>query len=133
MDLFSSVTPGILREIADELIQMGCKIVVIKMGDVGLYLKSGKVNAEYSVLSEEWSEREMYTPCYKVETIGTTGAGDTTIAGFLTGLLKAYKPDEVLSSAAATGACCVEQPDAYSGIMTWQEMRKRITIGWEKK
>ena len=62
--------------------------------------------------------------------MGTTGAGDATIAGFLTALLRDVPPERALAIAAAVGACNVEAADAVSGVRSWEETLARIDAGW---
>ena len=64
---------------------------------------------------------------FKVPEVGgTTGSGDATIAGFLASVSKGLGPEEALTMAVAVGACCVEAPDATSGIRPWSETQKRV-------
>ena len=79
-----------------------------------------------------WSGRELWAPCFEVTVNGTVGAGDATIAGFLAGLLKGETIERSLTSAVAVGACCVETPDATSGIRAWEATQERIASGWER-
>ena len=69
----------------------------------------------------------------EVEVVGATGSGDCAIAGFLAGLLKGQRPEEALTSAAAVGACNVEQADAVSGVPSWEEVQARIRPGWKRR
>src|SRR5690606_21789289 len=73
---------------------------------------------------------ELYIPCYEVYVEGTTGAGDCTIAGFLSGLLRQLSPKETMKSAVGVGACNVQKPDAISGIVSWEKMRHHIDHDW---
>ena len=58
----------------------------------------------------------MFTPVFSVPKVaGTTGAGDSTIAGFLASVFKGLEPSEALTMAVAVGGCCVEAPDADLG------------------
>ena len=59
-----------------------------------------------------------------------TGAGDTSIAAFLTGVLRGYGPADCAALAAAEGACCVTAYDALSGIRPIEELMDRIRAGW---
>jgi sugar/nucleoside kinase (ribokinase family) len=63
---------------------------------------------------------------------GTTGAGDATIAGFLASIARGLAAEEALTMAVAVGACCVEQPDAVSGIRAWDETVERLRAGWRR-
>jgi sugar/nucleoside kinase (ribokinase family) len=73
----------------------------------------------------------LWTACFKVDVIGTTGAGDATIAGFLSALLRGLDPQETLITAVGVGACNVEAADALSGLRSWDETQARIQAGWE--
>src|SRR5947209_18438266 len=130
--------PEIFSELGQTLLDMGAKIVGLKIGDHGLYLRtmSAAVLAEMGrcqlkdVVS--WSNRELWAPCFATQVIGTTGSGDTTIAGFLMGLLRGMTPEETLQAACAVGACNVEAVDALSGIRSWPETTERISAGWPR-
>src|SRR5690606_460223 len=81
---------------------------------------------------EQWLDRELLTPCFEVDVVGTTGAGDCMIAGFLTGILKGHTPEEVMLGAVAVGAFNVEVADATSGVPTWENVQCRINNGWDR-
>lgn len=55
------------------LLQMGVKIVAVKLGDKGCYVTDGK--------------DKKTIPAFKVQAVDTTGAGDAFNAGFLYGLI----------------------------------------------
>jgi sugar/nucleoside kinase (ribokinase family) len=132
------VTPALLQDISTELLEMGVKIVVIKLGSKGLYLHTGpesvikNMGRAYSVDCKSWSDRELWAPCFKVEVVGTTGSGDTTIAGFLSALLRHNTPEQAISMAVAVGACNVETPDALSGLRSWEDTLARVDAGWDR-
>lgn len=125
--------------LGQELVQLGAKIVLIKMGDQGVYLKTsgGWSSLDFGRAKpqpfEEWQNREIRGACYQVNVIGTTGAGDATIAGFLTAFLKGFSPVDTVNSALAVGASNVEAEDALSGILGWEETLSRIQSGWRRK
>jgi sugar/nucleoside kinase (ribokinase family) len=130
--------PAIFSELGQALLDMGAKIVGLKVGDRGMYLRT----ANAAVLATmgrcqvedvaSWSNRELWAPCFATEVVGTTGSGDATIAGFLMGLLRGMAPEETLQAACAVGACNVEAVDALSGIRSWHETAERITAGWPR-
>ena len=62
------------KEIADKFLEMGCKIVAVKLGEDGCYIAD--------------KEGGSYVEGYKVNPIDTVGAGDGFAAGFLSGILK---------------------------------------------
>src|SRR5215472_3274664 len=128
--------PSMIEELGQELLDMGAKIVGLKIGERGLYLRTASATA----LSQmgrcqvadvaAWSDRELWAPCFAVQVAGTTGSGDATIAGFLLGLLRGMAPEATLTAACAVGACSVEAVDALSGIRSWPETAGRIAAGW---
>jgi sugar/nucleoside kinase (ribokinase family) len=79
-----------------------------------------------------WANVEYWAPCFRVRVIGTTGAGDATIAGFLAALLRGLTPSETITAAVAIGACNVEAADALSGLRSWDETIRRVRAGWER-
>jgi sugar/nucleoside kinase (ribokinase family) len=132
------VTPELLHDISDELIALGTKIVLIKLGARGAYLRTANVHAidqlGRAAPSDRalWADRELWAPCFKVDVIGTTGSGDATIAGFLTALLRDVSPETAMTMAVAVGACNVEAADALSGVRSWADTTRRIAQGWAR-
>lgn len=130
----------LLRQLAGELIGMGAALVGIKLGDNGLYLRTTgdrdrirKMGRCAPTDPEKWVGRELLAPCFTVKVEGTTGAGDSTIAGFLAGLAFGLAPENVMTSAVAVGAFNVEKPDATSGIPSWKEVQDRVSSGWQTR
>jgi sugar/nucleoside kinase (ribokinase family) len=137
-EILGRLTPQLLEDLSGELMDLGVKIVVIKMGDRGVYLRTASAEALASmgrarpVPAEAWALRERWIPCFKVGVVGTTGSGDSTIAGFLAGLLRRVPVEEALTMAVAVGACNVEAADSLGGLRTWEETRERVRAGWEQ-
>ena len=64
--------------------------------------------------------------------VSGTGAGDTTIAAFLTAIIQGYPFEKCRKLAAATGACCVAAADALGGLKTFKELEQKIEMGWKR-
>lgn len=133
------VTPAVLADVSSTLLQWGAKIVCLKLGDQGLYLRTADssrfdgAEAGGPADAAAWGGRELWAPCFQARhVVGTTGSGDCTIAGFLAGLLKGLAPAETLTGAVAVGASNVEAADAVSGIAPWERVQQRIADGWER-
>jgi sugar/nucleoside kinase (ribokinase family) len=132
------ITPDLVSEMGQALLDMGAKIVGIKMGHRGLYLcTAGSERLEEMGRAQptnlvQWANRELWTPCFSTQVVGTTGSGDATIAGFLMGLLRGMMPVATLSAACAVGACSVEAADALSGIRSWPATMERIAADWPR-
>ena len=134
-----SITPALASRIADDLLAMGVKILMLKAGHLGLYLRT----ADETRLADlgracpadlaRWAKREVWSPIFKVNVVGTTGSGDATIAGFLAAFLRDLLPTETATMASAVGACNVEAADAVSGIRSWEETTARVKAGWPRQ
>lgn len=136
--ILEAVTPELLSDLACELIDMGVKIVVIKLGSRGLYLRTAGENAigllgrAAPVDQSGWAGQELWAPCFQVHVVGTTGSGDATIAGFLSALLRGFSPQAAVTAAVAVGACNCEAADALSSIRSWEDTQARIQAGWKR-
>jgi len=128
-----------LRELAAKLLEWGAGVVVFKLATHGMYMRTSDL-ARLRTLGagapqdfEMWANREIYAPIFEIEHFGgTTGAGDSAIAGFIAALLRGRSPQEALMYACAVGACNVEAADAFSGLHTWEETELRIKNGWRR-
>ncbi|OGF47991.1 MAG: hypothetical protein A2452_04885 [Candidatus Firestonebacteria bacterium RIFOXYC2_FULL_39_67] len=112
-----------LTRVADTLLDYGVKIAVIKCGHRGYYLKTaGKAIIEkLPVKIKNWAKKEIWTPCFHVEKAASaTGAGDASIAGFLTAFVKGESAITAVKCATAAGAQNVTKMDALSGIKDWK-------------
>jgi sugar/nucleoside kinase (ribokinase family) len=131
---------AVLAGLAERAISLGASVVVIKLGDKGLYLRTtadrdrlARMAATLDVDGEVWRAREVLAPCFEARSVaGTTGSGDATIAGLLAALLRGEDPVAAATSAAVVGACSVEAPDATGGIPPWSEVRSRLAGGWPR-
>lgn len=141
-DILTLVNGKLLREIADELLSMGVAIVGLKLGEHGLYVRTTANSARLAASGlcapeldkiDNWTGRELLAPCFEVEVVGTTGAGDCTIAGFLCGMLQGLSIEDTLQTAVGVGACNVEQADATSGIPVLAKLQERIHSGWARR
>lgn len=123
---------------ADKALALGAGLVLIKCGHRGLYLKTAQGKrlehacGRLGLSLEDWAGRELWQPCYHVDQVaGTTGAGDSAIAGFLCACLRGEPPESALQYAAAAGSFNVTRPDSLSGLVSWDEMTKAIQNVWQ--
>ncbi|HEU5367883.1 MAG TPA: carbohydrate kinase family protein [Ktedonobacterales bacterium] len=128
----------LLALLAEECLAFGAALVGLKLGDQGLYLRTTTeqrrletIGRGFSDDQHDWRGRELLVPCFQARVVGTTGAGDATIAGFLTSLLAGTGPETALRDAVAVGACSVEAADASSAIPTWEAVQQRAAAGWQ--
>jgi sugar/nucleoside kinase (ribokinase family) len=138
VDVIEAVTPELLAGLSDEVLAMGVKMLMIKLGHRGLFLRTAAAGALEQMGRAKpdalapWADRMLWAPCFSVDVVGTTGAGDATIAGFLGGLLRDMSPEETVTMAVAVGACNVEAADALSGLRSWQATRDRVSQNWPR-
>lgn len=128
-----------VHPLAEKLLSWGAKVVLIKCGTPGLYLRTGsaeqisRIGGGLAGEMKDWADREYFERSYKPERVlSGTGAGDTSIAAFLCAILEGCSWEESLHLAAGTGASCVAAYDALSGLKSFAELREHIAAGWEK-
>lgn len=130
LDVSELADDTLIPALAGEALAMGAGVVVIKLGNRGLYARTA-ASLPFAP-DASWLSRELWAPIFQVDVVGTTGSGDTTIAGFLAGLLRGQSLEAALTSAVAVGACNVEAADAVSGLRSWDETQARIAAGWAR-
>lgn len=123
--------------LAGEALSMGAKVVLLKLGTRGAYLRTGASLSGLGRGAPEdlapWRDRQLWAPCFKPDSVrSTVGTGDAAIAGFLAALLRSAPPARALTVAVAAGACCVEEAGALSGVRGWKETLSRIDLGWPR-
>ena len=123
--------------LAERLLAMGCRAAVIKCGTSGMLLRTADraslsgIGSRLELDMEAWSGQTVLQPCFRADIVRSgTGAGDTSIAAFLTAVLSGRKPAECIQLACAEGACCVTTYDALSGLKPLDELEERIRKGW---
>lgn len=128
-----------VKPLAEQCMEYGCKVLLIKCGAPGMYFKTAgrsqiqKISSRIELDSDRWADKEWFEKSYVPEKIlSGTGAGDTSIAAFLTAVLEGHNPESCLHLAAGTGASCVAAYDALSGLVSLEELEKKIESGWEK-
>lgn len=129
-----------VKPLADQCMNFGAKIVLIKCGALGLYYRTadsqalGGVGKRIALNIPDWAGLEGFEPSYIPDRVlSGTGAGDTCIAAFLTAALRGYSMRRAVQLAAAAGASCVAAYDALSGLKSMEELEARIDAGWEKR
>ncbi|MBE2240104.1 MAG: carbohydrate kinase family protein [Caldilineaceae bacterium] len=130
---------ALLQGLSQRLLELGAAVVALKLGELGLYLRTSADPARLaaggallSSLPASWLGRELLTPCFVVNVAGATGAGDCTIAGLLASLLHGRTIEQALLDATAVGAASVESPDATGGVPAWETVQSRLADAWDK-
>lgn len=133
------ITPEFLSEMGQALLELGVKIIGLKLGERGLYLRTASLAALEKLGRGQpadvtaWADKELWASCFQVEVAGTAGSGDATIAGFLAAFLRDFSPEAAAIAAVAVGACNVEAADTLSGLRPWAETMQRVAQGWPQR
>ena len=129
-----------IRPLADKCMEYGAKILLIKCGAPGLYYRSASkevlqgIGRKAGLNTDCLADREGFEASFVPDAVlSGTGAGDTSIAAFLTAMLEGYSLEEGVRLAAATGASCVAAYDALSGLRSFDELKQKIAAGWRKQ
>ncbi len=127
-DFVDLVRIATYQEIATTLLELGCRVVILKAGQRGMFLKTAKMDeiSQIKLLeqtdSRTWSDRELWGPSYVADNIqSATGAGDSAVAGILTAILRGLTVEETLQFGNCLGYQNLRALDAVSGIGTYDE------------
>lgn len=138
-DILKNLDIDYISDLGGRILSMGCGIVVLKCGTLGYYVKTAsadrlsKMGRAEPKNIQDWSDRELFSGIYKVENFkSATGAGDTSIAGFLAAFLRGHSPEVAINAACATGALCCTSYSAVEAIEPLANVLARIRTGWEK-
>jgi sugar/nucleoside kinase (ribokinase family) len=137
-DLIPVIPPDLVAELAAWVLARGVKIVLIKAGHRGAYLRTGDLDALAAA-----------APALRLATAGgcpdgvwlkplpvapgrfqnACGAGDCAVAGFLSALLNGTGVREAGAYAMLAGRDNLYGQDALAGLRTWQQMTQSLTDG----
>lgn len=126
-----------IKPLAERCLEMGAGSVLLKCGAPGLYFAASddmsKTGSRLSLDTDKWNGYAGFEKSFKIDKVlSGTGAGDTSIAAFLTSILNGASPHEAVENAAAAGALCCMSYDAVSGLPELSDIRRKIDEGWEK-
>ncbi|MCR4819213.1 MAG: carbohydrate kinase family protein [Fretibacterium sp.] len=126
--------------LAERLLNMGCKLILIKCGSAGLFCRTAgeeafaPLRASTGLEFEGFARQEIYERSFVPEAlVSGTGAGDAAIGAFLTAMKKGYSLEWCLHLAAAEGACCVAALDALGGLKSLDALKTKIQSGWARQ
>lgn len=138
-DVTEVLTVDDIRPLAQQCMEYGAKVVLIKSGAPGIYYRSAdadaidKISRRIELDTDDWASRDGFeTSFVPDEILSGTGAGDTSIAAFLTAVLEGYSMEEAVRFAVAEGACCVAAYDALGGLKTLPQLEQKMKDGWKK-
>ena len=120
---------GMAEKLADELLEMGGTIVMLKCGHEGMYLRTaekerwGNMGKAAPNSLNGWYDRKIWQKPVKVKRIlSRTGAGDIAIAGFLSSFLHEDNAKTALGIAAWAASICIQSYDTISGLCPLNEL-----------
>ena len=120
-------------ELARKCLEMGCGAALVKCGLSGMVYRTAgaeriaRIGPRLELDAEAWKDRAGRQPCYRAEIVrSATGAGDVSIAAYLTAVIGGESPADCAKLAAAEGAASVSSYDALGGVLPLDELKKRI-------
>lgn len=135
--LYLSLSEDVIP-MAEKVLNLGCKGVLIKCGAAGLFLMTAdssrmeELSEKISV--EEWADKKIFQNSYVPDRIlSGTGAGDTSIAAFIYGMCNEMSHEDTLKIAAGTGASCITEYDTLSGLLSIEALKNKIQNGWKEQ
>ncbi|MEM2940414.1 MAG: sugar kinase [Thermoproteota archaeon] len=99
------------REAAEKALKYGIRIVGVKLGSQGSFLKVR-------------GGPEVSAPAFKVNVVDATGAGDGWNAGLLVGLCRGLEIENCIKVANAVGALVVTKPGAITALPYRDELNR---------
>jgi len=130
-DIVDRISEETYIKLSDQLLDMGVKVVMVKAGHKGAYLRTGDIsslNALTLDLPDTWSDSEMWIPaCEKDDARfkNSCGAGDAAIAAFLSAMLDAETAESAGRLAMIAGCDNLYGVDALGGLRDWGGMREK--------
>ena len=113
--ILDQLSLGYLDTFADEILHIGSTAIVgFKLGEQGIYLRTSTTERfqQFTTLPiklSEWANQRIWHPAFVVDVVGTTGAGDSAYAGFLSAMLKGLSAQDAARWSCAVGAHNVKQ------------------------
>jgi sugar/nucleoside kinase (ribokinase family) len=132
-ELLNHISEAECSEMAGTFLAMGAGMSALKSGHRGYYFRTGSAKrlADAGRAMPDdlagWADRELWCPAFAIERIASaTGSGDSSIAGFLTCLLRGGTLHQCLKAANCAGHQNLHALDAVSGLRSWEETRKML-------
>lgn len=116
-----------IQNLAKSLLSLGSAIVFIKCGSNGIYVRTADEKRMQRIGLSQWANQEIFQPTYHVEHFKSALAGgDTTVAGFLAGMIRGYSLEDCARIACQTGGLCCTTYDSVSGLQPLEDVVKLV-------
>ena len=106
-------TPEV-RRIAEFFLERGVKNVAVKIGKKGVYCRN--------------AGRGFFMGAYDVPVVETTGAGDSFVGGFLTGVLRGFSFEQCAELGSAASAFAIQAVGATSGMRDYETVSQFVKL-----
>lgn len=104
-----------VMEMGQRFVEMGAKVSFIKCSTNGMHLSSGSDGLGEGFSG--WENKSIWQDALVAgDVISTSGAGDTAIAGLLSGIVNKLMPNSALKCAAMAGAIAVTSLDSQQNL-----------------
>lgn len=127
-----------IESYADLMLKLGAGVVLVKCGTKGMFLKAGgrerleKAGASLREILYGWEGKKVIQKCFRPDRfVNSNGAGDVSIASFLTAALRGFPAEKAVSCAAAAGAECCESGDPTGALTDFDTLLTRMERGWQ--
>ena len=134
-DMIAAITPETYERLAERVLALGVKVLLIKAGHRGGYLRTGDLaplsgpDSLLHLSDPVGCPAGAWIPPFPVEAArfcNASGAGDCAVAGFLSALLNGMKIREAGSYAMMAGRDNLYGHDALSGLREWTHMASLV-------
>lgn len=134
-DFVDLVPIAMYQDIGDTLLELGCRVTILKAGHRGMFMKtaeSGQISQVKLFGDMEcaaWSDRELWGASYLADNIqSATGAGDSAVAGILAAILHGLSVEATLQFGNCLGYQNLLALDTVSGIGTYKDTESLLEI-----
>ncbi|MDD5677230.1 MAG: PfkB family carbohydrate kinase [Kiritimatiellae bacterium] len=139
-DIIDAVAPDMVARMGNRILAMGVKVLMIKAGHRGAYLRTGNIGKLNSATplnlpAENWTGRDLWIPAFPADprrVRNACGAGDCAVAGFLTAMLEGADIAKAGRYAMLAGRDNLYGVDSLGGLSDWKCMTKIIEIQRKK-
>jgi sugar/nucleoside kinase (ribokinase family) len=125
-EMIDRFTPDDYAEVTERFLSMGCAMVALKSGHNGWYFRSAaatrlrKMGRAVPSDISQWADAEVWCPAFAVASVASAaGAGDNSIAAFLSALLRDYPLILCLKLANCAGYMNLRSLDTLGGLPSW--------------